>query len=265
MSTSLPDALLELVRIVAKLRDPNGGCPWDLEQTHDSLTPYVVEEAYEVVDAIKLDRPKLKDELGDLLLQVVLHAQIASEEKTFTLEEVIQGISKKLVYRHPHVFGDTKVTGTNEVLNNWEQLKQKELPKDKSILDGVPRSMPALLRAQRLGDKAARVGFDWKSADDVLPKVAEELREIAEATDKKAQDEELGDLLFVLVQWARKSGRTAEEVLSAANDKFTRRFKEMERSFGQRSISQASNENRLSDLSQEELEALWNEAKKVVG
>jgi MazG family protein len=260
MNTSLANSLLELVRIVAKLRDPNGGCPWDLEQTHDSLTPYVVEEAYEVVDAIKLDRPKLKDELGDLLLQVVLHAQIASEEKTFSLQEVIEGISKKLVYRHPHVFGETKVSGTNEVLNNWEQLKQKELPKDKSILDGVPRSMPALLRAQRLGDKAARVGFDWKTADDVLPKVTEELKEIAEAKDKKAQDEELGDLLFVLVQWARKSGRNAEEVLSAANDKFTRRFKEMERSH-----AHTGSEKRLSDLTQDHLETLWNEAKKVVG
>jgi len=262
MSNTLSDSLHELVRIVAKLRDPNGGCPWDLEQTHDSLTPYVIEEAYEVVDAVKLDRPKLKDELGDLLLQVVLHAQIASEEKTFSLEDVIQGISKKLVYRHPHVFGEKKVAGTKEVLENWEQLKQKELPKDKSILDGVPRSMPALLRAQRLGDKAARVGFDWKSADDVLPKVAEELKEIAEASpsDSKAQDEEFGDLLFVLVQWARKSNKNAEEILSAANDKFTRRFKEMERS-----IFTHHGEKRLNELSLEQLEELWVKSKKVVG
>lgn len=247
----------ELVSIVAKLRDPNGGCPWDLEQTHDSLTPYVVEEAYEVVDAIKLNRAKLPEELGDLLLQVVLHAQVATDEKTFTLQDVIEHLSRKLVHRHPHVFGDKKVSGTKEVLENWERSKSKEPNASKSILDGVPRAMPALLRSQRLGDKAARVGFDWESSQQVLEKVKEELAEfIASAKQSpESQSEEFGDLLFALVQWARKSSRTAEELLNAANDKFMRRFQHMER----------STTSPLHEMKTAELEQLWNEAKLKVG
>lgn len=251
----MSQAFDELVRVVKKLRDPNGGCPWDLEQTHATLKPFVIEEAYEVVDAIDLGPAKLKEELGDLLLQVVLHAQIGADNSEFVIDDVVRAITKKLIDRHPHVFGDRKVSGTKEVLSNWEQIKQAERQGKESVIDGVPRSMPALLRAARLGDKAARVGFDWNDASGAKDKVLEELREFfeeeaADASTPRA-DEELGDLLFALCQWGRKSGKNLEEILSSANDKFTRRFKAMENSAT----------TPLKDLSANELEQLWNLAK----
>lgn len=246
----------ELLAIVKKLRDPQGGCPWDLEQTHASLKPYVIEEAFEVVDAIDEGPQKLREELGDLLLQVVLHAQIASESHSFAIADVVQGISKKLVDRHPHVFGEKKVSGSGEVLKNWEKIKQEERKGKESVIDGVPRAMPSLLRAVRLGEKAARVGFDWAEANDVVAKVKEEVAEFCEASKESSKEhltEEFGDLLFVLSQWARKLGINAEDALRVTNDKFTKRFKHMEANAGKP----------LSDLSTQELERLWEQAKRA--
>ncbi len=263
-----PDAWQALLDVVAKLRDPQGGCPWDLEQTHESLTPYVVEEAYEVVDAIRHERGDLAGELGDLLLQVVLHSQIASEEGTFSINDVLQHLTKKLIHRHPHVFGDTKVSSTKEVLENWEKLKRAEkssgdsaetAPKKKSVISGVPKSMPALFRAHRLGEKVSRVGFDWTNSTEVLTKVREELKEFEEAISQNqgeaAEFEELGDLLFVLAQWARKKGRPAEELLNEANEKFIRRFTHLELAAG----------DSLDHQTPQELEVLWQKAKEAVG
>lgn len=246
----------ELIRIVAKLRDPNGGCPWDLEQTHASLKPYIVEEAYEMVDAIDAGPAKLREELGDVLLQVVLHSQIAKDGGAFDVGDVIAQLSEKLVKRHPHVFGETEVTGTEQVLENWESIKKKDLAKGEGLLDGVPRSMPALLRAHRIGEKVARVGFDWESLEGVSAKVLEELEEFVETiSDEKQnaeeQEEELGDLLFTLAQLGRKLGFRSEEALSRANDKFTRRFHRMEE------LAKKG----LKDLPSEDLASLWQRVK----
>ena len=251
-----PTPFLNLLSIVAKLRNPDGGCPWDLEQTHQTLTPYVIEEAYEVVEAIQNSMGELPGELGDLLLQVVLHCQIASEEKRFDIGTVCTLISEKLVRRHPHVFGDTAVDGTKQVLENWEKIKQKELSAGKSILDGVPRGMPALLRSQRIGEKAARVGFDWGTTEEVCDKILEEVREFTEARSKNLSKEliedEFGDILFSLAQLARKMDLTAEDMLQRATDKFSRRFKEVEKRAGKP----------LSEFTMEALDAIWDEVKK---
>jgi tetrapyrrole methylase family protein / MazG family protein len=257
--TNSADDFIKLLGIVAKLRNPQGGCPWDLEQTHVSLKPFVIEEAYEVIQAIDEHPDKLCEELGDLLLQVLLHAQIASEEKRFDISNVMQAISEKLIRRHPHVFSDVKVDSSAQVLKNWEQLKQQELEADKSILDGVPRGMPALLRSQRLGDKAARVGFDWEDVKGVEAKVLEEVRELVEAQagksssdDLSAYKHELGDVLFSLVQLARRTDLNAEDLLHAANDRFTSRFRCMEK----------LTTKPLKELSVKELDELWERAKK---
>jgi ATP diphosphatase len=256
----------ELLRVVAKLRDPQGGCPWDLEQTHDSLTPYVIEEAYEVVEAIRFDRAKLCEELGDVLLQVVLHSQLASEAGTFTATDVVETLTKKLIHRHPHVFGDVKAASTDEVLRNWEKLKRQEGytgETPRSAIAGVPRSLPALQRSHRLGEKASRVGFDWPSPEAVLEKVREEFDEVTGALrdsggeDSPAVKEEIGDLLFALAQWARKMGSSAEELLQHANEKFVRRFSALERN--------APAGSSLDGLSLEQLEGLWQKAKAEVG
>ena len=249
----------ELLSIMARLRNPNGGCPWDLEQNHTTLKPYVIEEAYEVVDAIDNKPAKIPEELGDLLLQVVFHAQLGHEAKTFDISTVLATICEKLVRRHPHVFGDVKVDGAAQVLKNWEQIKQTEKEADKSILDGVPKSLPALMRAQRLGEKAARIGFDWQNTKGVKAKVFEEIREFLDEMEgssdhgkqqnempEKAK-EELGDILFALAQWSRKAGLNSEEILAAACDKFFGRFHKMERLA----------EKPLKDMTVDELEALW--------
>lgn len=252
----------ELVSIMARLRNPQGGCPWDLEQNHETLKPYVIEEAYEVVDAIEHKPEKLPEELGDLLLQVVFHAQLGTEAKTFTIEEVLSRICEKLIRRHPHVFGETKVAGAEQVLQNWEQIKKGEQTPESSILDGVPRSMPALLRSQRVGEKAARVGFDWQSQTGVRAKILEEIKEFLAAQEnmlaatedstKQQAAEELGDLLFALVQWARKAGFNAEEVLSRACDKFSARFRAMEKTAPRP----------LKEMNAGELDELWNQIKR---
>ena len=256
---TLAESFLKLVEVVAKLRTPGSGCPWDLEQTHESLKPFMIEETYEALSAIDHARDALQFELGDVLLQVLLHAQIASEENTFTLREVLDHLSTKLIYRHPHVFGDTEAKTAAEVLSNWERLKQMQLEKGQSVLDGVPADMPALLRSQRIGEKAARVGFEWRHLDQIRDKVLEEVQEFIECSrevpDEAATEdvkEEFGDILFALTQLARRLKLNSEEILHRSTDKFIRRFKEMER----RAVKV------LHECSLEELDSIWEQIKE---
>lgn len=247
-------AFLKLVDIVAKLRDPVSGCPWDKEQTHESLRPYIIEESYEVIEAIDSNLPELAKELGDVLLQVLLHSQISKDSGGFTIKDVIEHLSTKLVSRHPHVFGDVSAKTSKEVLQNWEQIKQKELKSDQSILDGVPRGMPALLRAQRVGEKAARVGFEWRSVEEVKAKVIEEINEFLEANGSSdAMEDEFGDILFALTQLARRIAIDSENALHRSVSKFTNRFKQMEIKAGRP----------LTEFSLEELDGIWEEIKKI--
>jgi len=254
------EAFAELVRIMARLRGP-GGCPWDREQTHDSIKPYLVEETYEVVEAIdSRDDRELVAELGDLLLQIVFHAQMASEEHRFTIEDVVRGINDKLIRRHPHVFADTPVAGTADVLRNWSRIKAEERADtdDRSALAGVPRGMPALLRAQRLGEKASHVGFDWDDARGVLEKVREELDELQKAiaeSDPAAVEDEIGDLLFAISSLARHLRVNAEDALTRAADRFGARFRYMEARL-------AEKQRDIGETTAAEKEALWEEAKR---
>ncbi|MCS7232982.1 MAG: nucleoside triphosphate pyrophosphohydrolase [Synergistetes bacterium] len=246
-----------LVDIMEKLRGENG-CPWDKKQTFESLLSYVLEEAYEVVDAVKReDYVLLKEELGDLLLQVVFQAQIAKEKGLFDIEDVIKGINEKLIRRHPHVFGSESFKDSDEVLLNWERMKREEKSK-RSILDGVPLHIPALLRAYELQERARRVGFDWDKTEDVMKKIEEEWEEFKEAYSKKdlkKMEEEVGDLLFAIVNLARFIGANPELVLHAVNEKFRKRFLYIE--------EKAREKNRpLSSFSLEEMESWWEEAKK---
>ncbi|NLF24709.1 MAG: nucleoside triphosphate pyrophosphohydrolase [Deltaproteobacteria bacterium] len=249
------EAFQKLVKIVARLRDPGGGCPWDLEQTHQSLKPCLVEETYELLDAIDESPERMREELGDVLLQVVLHSQIAADQGNFKIEDVISDICAKLIRRHPHVFADQKVEGTQEVLVNWEKIKSVEKKTKRGHLDGLPRSMPALARSQRIGERCARVGFDWPDLPGVRDKVQEELSEFLERLDEPAQPdlikEEFGDLLFTLVQLARKLDFNAEEVLARACQKFTRRFGELE--------SKAS--ATLEQMTLEQMHKIWDQIK----
>jgi tetrapyrrole methylase family protein / MazG family protein len=246
--------------IVAHLRAPNG-CPWDREQTHESLRKHLLEESYEAISAIDSgDFAEMREEFGDLLLQVVLQSQIANEEKQFNIHQAIHGIYTKLVRRHPHVFGDLKLEGVEGVLANWEKLKEAERKdkgqKEKGLLDGVPQVLPALSQAQEYQDRAARVGFDWPEIEGVLEKIAEEIEEVKRATDEKELAVELGDLLFALVNLARWKKTDSESALRATNVKFKKRFAYIEMN------AKAQGRN-LSDLSLDEMEALWQEAKRV--
>jgi tetrapyrrole methylase family protein / MazG family protein len=251
------EAFAELVRIVHRLRAPDG-CPWDREQTPASLKPFIVEEAYEVIDAIDSGGPgDLREELGDLLLQIVLQAEIAGEAGDFDIDAVARGISAKLIHRHPHVFGGERVDGSGQVLRNWEQIKRAE-KKNRGLFDGLPSFLPALLKASRMGEKAGRVGFDWRAAGEVRAKVSEELAELDEAVaadDPQAIEHELGDLLFVLAQWARHLGRNPEESLRSGCDRFARRFARMDRDLRGRGA-------RMDRLGIEELELAWQRAKR---
>lgn len=243
---------------VARLRAPEG-CPWDREQTHQTLRSGLLEETYEVLAALdEEDNELLCEELGDLLMQIAMHVQIATEEGSFRFAEVISGIDAKLRRRHPHVFGDLKVQGTEEVLHNWESIKEDERAKKghayRSRLDGVPVILPALARAQALSDRAARDGFDWPNVDGVLDKVSEEVGELRTVTDQERQTNELGDLLFAVVNVARWLGIDAESALRSTCERFTRRYGEMERRAQARDM-------RLADLSLVELEALWQRIK----
>jgi tetrapyrrole methylase family protein/MazG family protein len=247
--------------IVAHLRAPDG-CPWDREQTHESLRTHLLEESYEALEAIDAgDVDGMQEEFGDLLLQIVLHAQIANEEGLFTINNLIESIYKKIVRRHPHVFGDLALDGVKGVLQNWEKLKEAERKdngkKEKGLLDGVPQALPALTQAQEYQDRAARVGFDWPVVDGVLEKIVEEIQEIKAATNEEELAEEIGDLFFVLVNLARWKKVDAESALRATNMKFKKRFAYVERG--------AKNRGReLSSMTLEEMDALWDEAKGVV-
>jgi tetrapyrrole methylase family protein/MazG family protein len=254
-------AFEELVRIMHRLRAP-GGCPWDREQSHESIKPYLIEEAYEVAEAIEArDDAELCTELGDLLLQIVFHAEMASETQRFAIADVIQAISEKMVRRHPHVFADVEVSGADEVLRNWSRIKAEERrdSDDASALAGVPRAMPALLRAQRLGEKAAHAGFDWATPRGVLAKLREELDEIDAALvagDHAAAQAELGDLLFAATSLARHLDGSAEDALRQAADRFERRFRHVEAA-----LTEAGNEMR--NASPADLDALWEAAKRA--
>lgn len=247
--------------IVAHLRAPNG-CPWDREQTHESLRKHLLEESYEAISAIDSGNfTDMREEFGDLLLQIVLQSQIAREEAQFNINQVIQGIHSKIVRRHPHVFGDLKLEGVDGVLENWEKLKEKERGEKKEakgLLDGVPLALPALSQAQQYQDRAARVGFDWPEIEGVLDKVREELDEIKSAETDFELASEVGDLFFALVNVARWKHIDAESALRSANMKFKKRFAHVER--GAR-----AQERELSSLSLDEMEAFWQEAKKKPG
>ena len=269
MSTHNSKAINDLLDIMAKLRDPDGGCPWDLEQDFSTIAPYTIEEAYEVADAIADgDMNELRDELGDLLLQVVFHAQMAQEEGHFTFEDVANSINAKMISRHPHVFGDGDATTTDGVNQTWEKIKASERAQKAetnghdrhSALDGVASALPALMRAEKLTKRAARVGFDWPSTDEVFDKLHEEIDELkAEMTENPDQDrieDELGDMLFVMANLGRKLGVDPEVALRHANHKFTRRFH-----FIEDELAKDSRTASQSDL--QEMDALWNKAKKV--
>lgn len=254
-------SLEEFHELVAHLRAPDG-CPWDREQTHLSLRSHLLEESYETIEAIDNEDPDaLKEELGDLLLQIVLHAQIASEEEEFTLADVLQGIHEKITRRHPHVFGTTQVSGVENVLQNWEQIKAGERATskekaDKGLLDGVPLALPALSQAQEIQDRAARVGFDWPDVAPVLKKVYEELKEFEEADTAETKSEELGDLLFAVVNLVRWYDVDAESALRAANLKFRKRFKYIE-------LKAKESGQTTAALSFEEMDRFWEESKNL--
>jgi len=239
---------------VAHLRAPDG-CPWDREQTHESLRVHLLEEVYEVLAAIDVnDAEELAEELGDLLLQILLHAQIATEEGEFKMAQVIAGIDAKLKHRHPHVWGARPVQGTQEVLQRWEALKREEKGQERSVLDGVPAALPALQQADTYSRRAARVGFDWAEASGVADKIREEMAEVEAASNLEEQEAELGDLLFAAVNWARWLGADAETALRKANARFAQRFRGVERLARERRLD-------MTALPMDELEALWQEVK----
>lgn len=253
MGKSMNADITPLTEIMARLRDPDTGCPWDVEQNFASIAPYTIEEAYEVADAIERnDLDALKDELGDLLLQVVFHSQMASELGVFDIQDVVNGICDKMVRRHPHVFGDTTAV-SHEVPDNWETIKAAERSgnEDNSALAGVALALPALLRAQKIQKRAARTGFDWPDQSGARDKIIEELDEVSEANTPEHVAEELGDLLFAVVNFARFHKVDAELALKQASAKFERRFRDMEVSAGDAFVG----------LSLDEKEELWQQAK----
>lgn len=251
-------SLESFAEIVAHLRAPNG-CPWDREQTHESLRKHLLEESYEAISAIDSGNfNDMREEFGDLLLQVVLQSQIANEERQFNINQVIQGIHSKLVRRHPHVFGDLELDGVQGVLANWEKLKEKERgekKEERGLLDGVPLALPALSQAQEYQDRAARVGFDWADVEGVLDKVREEIEEIKNAETNFELASEIGDLFFALVNVARWKHVDAESALRGTNMKFKKRFAYVEQGAKRQ-------EHKLSELTLEEMDHLWNEAKR---
>jgi tetrapyrrole methylase family protein/MazG family protein len=266
-TSSSGQAFEELVAVMARLRAPKG-CPWDREQSHSTLRTYLIEEAYEVLDALDSgDDAKFADELGDLLLQVLFHAQIAAEEKRFAIQDVIRAIHDKMIRRHPHVFGDTRAKTSAEVLRNWELLKKEEragsadpaeAKKTDSIIDGVPRTLPALMEAFQLTRKAARVGFDWDSSEGIFAKLEEEASELRAALKSKESpaniESEMGDILFVAVNLARFLKIDPELALKKSSQKFSRRFREMERLAREQGAA-------FSDVPRPQMESLWEKSK----
>jgi nucleoside triphosphate diphosphatase len=253
--------LSRLLKIMARLRGPDG-CPWDREQTHQSIRHNLIEECYEAIDALDAKKAnEFRDELGDLLLQVVFHAQMASEEGTFDFDAVAKSISDKLVHRHPHVFGNAKARDSAEVLQQWEAIKKSE-KKAASIVsvEDLPKHLPALLKADKVQRKVARVGFDWKHVNDVVAKVEEEVREVKHALASKSRkefEEEVGDLLFAVVNLARFEELQAEEVLNRSIAKFVKRFQVIEKSVH-------ASGRKLEDCTLAELDALWESAKRTM-
>ncbi|NDR57201.1 nucleoside triphosphate pyrophosphohydrolase [Aliiruegeria sabulilitoris] len=250
-----------LLEIMARLRDPETGCPWDIEQSWETIAPYTIEEAYEVADAIEREAwDELKGELGDLLLQVVYYTQMGTEEERFTFDEVANSISDKMVARHPHVFGDeSREKSAEQQTRDWEVVKaaERKAKGEARVLDGVAMGLPALLRAYKLQKRAARVGFDWDNADLVLDKIREEAEELAEAAKSGSHDaieDEMGDMLFVLANLARHLGVDPEQALRRTNAKFTRRFNAIEDTLHAQGTSPA-------EATLDEMDALWNQIK----
>ncbi len=247
----------KLLHIMDELREK---CPWDKKQTNESLRTLTIEETYELADAIiKNDTPSLKKELGDLLLHIVFYAKIGDENKQFNIKDVIDSLNEKLIYRHPHIFGNTQVNNAREVEENWERLKLKEKGGNKSVLEGVPDSLPALVKANRIQEKARGVGFDWENREQVWDKVQEEINEVKTEIDSLDQDKieaEFGDLLFSIINTARLYGVNPENALERTNRKFIKRFNYLE----EKTIKQGKD---LKNMSLEEMDVIWEEAKKL--
>ena len=252
----LTDSFLQLVQIMDDLREK---CPWDKKQTIHTLRYLTIEETYELTDAITAeDWQGIKEELGDVLLHILFYSKIGSEQGQFTLEDVLEGISKKLIHRHPHIYGDVKVNDEEDVKRNWEQLKLKEGKGKKSVLEGVPKSLPSMVKATRIQEKAKQVGFEWENKEDVWKKVEEEIGELHEAIAEDDQahiEEEFGDVLFSLINYARFLNIDAEGVLEKTNLKFIKRFQQMEALAGEKGKN-------LADLTLTEMDDIWNEVKK---
>ncbi len=250
----------KLVKIVADLRDPEKGCPWDKKQTHTSLVPNFIEELYESLEAIEEDdMPDLREELGDLLLHIVMQSRIAEEDGDFEISDVLKGINDKIVRRHPHIFGTEKAESVAEVKLNWEQIKLKEKQYRKSALEGVPRAMPKLIVAQRMQEKAAAVGFDWNNHIQVFEKLDEEIAELKEAIAEGKQiaiEEEIGDVIFTVVNLSRKLGIDAETALSGTNRKFEKRFRKVEEIY-------KNNKAEMHNSSIEQLDEVWKIVKNT--
>lgn len=265
-SKDLATEILRLHQIMQALRNPKTGCPWDIEQNFETIAPYTIEEAYEVADAIAGgDRKKLSEELGDLLLQVVFHSQMAAEEGSFTMADVAAGISDKMIRRHPHVFADDARPDAAGQTKRWEDIKAAERAAEAgsnpvSVLDGISHNLPAMVRAEKLQKRAAHVGFDWPNMEDVLTKLDEETAELLEALSDERKDksdiaDEVGDILFVAANIARKAGVNPETALLACNRKFEKRFRYIETAL-------RTQDRQLEDASLEEMETLWQEAKQ---
>ncbi|ABR73435.1 nucleoside triphosphate pyrophosphohydrolase [Actinobacillus succinogenes] len=252
----------DFVRLIARLRNPNGGCPWDLKQNYQTMIPCLIEESYEVIDAIeRQDTENLREELGDLLMQVVFLSQLATEEQKFTFDDVVNDVAEKIVRRHPHVFGEQSAGNEQEALAHWNAIKaqEKSRQKETSILDGIPHAFPALLRAEKLQKKCSKVGFDWNDVNGVIAKVEEELDEVKQELNRPhltqtKVNEEMGDLLFAAVNLARHVKTQPEEALRQANHKFERRFRTVEQKIRQSGKA-------LKDCSLAELDQLWDEVK----
>jgi tetrapyrrole methylase family protein/MazG family protein len=258
---TVPDDLSKfdsLVKIIAHLRAPDG-CPWDRQQTHSTLRENLLSECYEVLETLdEGDNAKLCEELGDLLLQIVLHAQIGADNNEFTIDDVVRSISTKIIHRHPHIFGSRKVKDAAEVMHNWEELKREERGGDASLLASVPKNMPSLGYAYEIQKRVARVGFDWEDVEGIIEKLVEEIRELREADSREEKAWEYGDLLFTLVCIIRRDGIDPEAALREANRRFYKRFSHMEELCRQRG-------QQFHELTFREQNALWEEAKKAVG
>jgi tetrapyrrole methylase family protein/MazG family protein len=258
MPDQISEEFAKLVETVAVLRGP-GGCPWDREQTHDSLKKFTIEETYEVVEAVDSGNPeKLKDELGDFILQALMYAEIANESGDFNIGDVCKVLREKLLRRHPHVFADVEVSGVDDVLHNWEQIKRTEYEHRTSALDGVPKSLPALMRAAKISKKAAKTGFDWPDVRSIVDKLKEETRELEEALDKGNAEEvkhEIGDLLFTVVNIARFQEIDPEEAMRDQLARFVQRFNAIE------DKARESGQD-IHDMTLEEMDRIWDEAKR---